>query len=181
MKLTFLHISDLHYQPDWPEEIQMVCRKFMEDVATQVARFENLYLVFSGDLVFAGEDAEVYSSFMEHFTTVLDKIGFPRERRICVPGNHDVSRSALKPLLSIQKGTLAEMKDERTFNDSLPQLSKTIFDSNFAHYIKCESSFAHHTCCASGLGGSGWEGAPSRGRLIRAHAPQGRVPSHREQ
>ena len=93
---------------------------------------------------------------MDQIATDLDKAGFPRERRICIPGNHDLSQNALKPLFSVQKGTLAEMTDERTFNDNLPQLSQTIFAPKFVHYIKCESSFAHHTCCASCLGGSGW-------------------------
>src|SRR4030042_2871010 len=157
MKLTFLHMSDLHYRPEWPEETQMVCRKFMEDVATQAAHFENLYLVFSGDLVFAGEDPTMYSAFMDHFAAALDQAGFPHDRRICIPGNHDISQSALKPLVSMQKGTLSEMTDELTFNDNLPQLSNPIFAPKFTQYINCEALFARYPCCSSHIGGCGWD------------------------
>ena len=97
MKLTFLHISDLHYRPNWPEENDLVCQRFFEDLKTQILAFENPYLVFSGDIVLAGSNADFYSQFDKAFATCLDTIGLPKNRRICVPGNHDVSREALKP------------------------------------------------------------------------------------
>jgi predicted MPP superfamily phosphohydrolase len=157
MKFTFLHISDLHYQPDWHEEIELVCRKFIEDVTSQAKNYENLYLVFSGDLVSAGADNEFFQTFDTNLVKALDLIGFPKERRICVPGNHDISRDALRPLLTIQKGTLTEMTDERLFNNNLPQNSKIIFAPKFENYKTYESQFANYTACASSLGGAGWD------------------------
>jgi predicted MPP superfamily phosphohydrolase len=157
MKYTFLHISDLHYCPDWHEESELVCNKFFDDISTQIKNFENVYLVFSGDLVLKGEDENQYNSFLEKFSTTLDKIGLTRDRRICVPGNHDISRSALKPFLVMQDGALSAIKDERTFNDTLPQLSKTIFAESFKNYNSCETKFAHYTCCLGSQGGTGWE------------------------
>ena len=53
MKHTFLHISDLHYRSDWPEETGLVCDKFAEDIKAQALSHENAYAVFSGDLVFS--------------------------------------------------------------------------------------------------------------------------------
>lgn len=157
MKITFLHISDLHYRPDWPEEIQLVCDKFLDDVGGQLSKYENSFLVFSGDVVSAGDSAAIYTSFESGFLAKLEKFGFNRERRICVPGNHDISQTTLKPFLTMQKGTLAEIKDERTFNDNLVQIANTVFTPKFQHYMNHESSFAEYRCCSASIGGSGWE------------------------
>ena len=127
MKYTFLHVSDLHYRPDRPEGTELVCQRFAEDIISQAKNYENLYLVFSGDLVHAGGDPKLYPAFEERVVKMLDRAGFPKERRICVPGNHDVSQDALKPLLLIQTGTLAQISSEADFNDSLPQTSKMLF------------------------------------------------------
>ena len=157
MKHTFLHISDLHYRPDWHEESELVCNKFIDDITLQIRKFESVYLVFSGDIVLKGEDDKQYSAFLEKFVNALDTIGLPRERRICVPGNHDISRKILRPLLLIQDGATTAIKDERTFNDNLPQLSETIFSKKFNNYVPCEAKFAYFTCCSGNLGGTGWE------------------------
>lgn len=156
MKHTFLHISDLHYIPDWHEETELVCNKFLEDIKLQIKNFENVYLVFSGDIVLKGEDENQYSSFMNKFTNIFDEIGLPLNRRICVPGNHDISQISLKPYLKIQEGALTVINDEKTFNDNLPQLENTIFKNKFNNYAKYESLFANYTCCQDRLGGTGW-------------------------
>lgn len=155
MKYTFLHISDLHYRPDWDEEIELVSSEFIKDITVQMKNFENLYLAFSGDLVLRGADSKQYSAFKANFAKALDRAGVPSDRRICCPGNHDISQAALKPLLVMQKGAISEIKDEQTFNDELPQLSTLIFSSKFENYVSCEKKFAKYACCDSGLGGAG--------------------------
>jgi len=157
MKYTFLHISDLHYRPDWHEEIELVSKEFFKDVTVQIKKFENLYLAFSGDLVLEGADSEQHSAFMANFATALDRAGVPHARRICSPGNHDISQAALEPLLLMQDGAISVIKDEQTFNDQLPQLSDLIFSSKFENYVSCEAKFAKYTCCQSALGGAGWD------------------------
>lgn len=157
MKCTFLHISDFHYQPDWHEEIELVSNKFLEDITTQMKKLNNLYLVFSGDVVLKGADPNYYTAFKTKFIKALDNAGITYNRRICSPGNHDISQTELEPLLLIQNGAIAEIKDEQTFNNQLPQLSKSIFSSKFDNYISFEKTFAKYTCCHSGLGGTGWE------------------------
>lgn len=157
MQYTFLHVSDLHFRPEWHEETELVCNKFIEDLAIQIRNFENIYLVFSGDLVQKGEDEKQYNSFITKFSQAFDNIGLTRDRRISVPGNHDISRHFLRPFLVMQDAVLSAIKDERTFNDTLPQLSKTIFEDKFKHYIRCETEFAHYNCCRTDLGGTGWQ------------------------
>ena len=157
MKYSFIHISDLHYRPDWPEENELVCNRFFEDLKDQIKNIENPHLIFSGDIVFAGANPHLYDKFHNNFAMRLDEVGIRKERRICIPGNHDVSREALKPMLTIQKGSLSEIADERAFNDNLSQFSKLFLAGNFENYKTYESTFARYTSCALGLGGTGWE------------------------
>lgn len=157
MKYTFLHISDLHYRTNWHEENGLVCKKFFDDLNIQKFNYENLYLIFSGDIVYEGARTELYSDFNSNFTQKLDSAGLTKNKRICTPGNHDISRDVLKPLLSIQKGTLSEMINEQLFNNNLEQNSKSFLHSKFENYIAHEEDFANYTACSSGIGGSGWE------------------------
>lgn len=157
MKYTFLHISDLHYRADWYEENNLVCNKFIEDIKTQLSNHENSYLVFSGDIVFDGATPELYSAFEKNFAKKLDSVGLSKDRRICAPGNHDISRDALKQFLVIQKGTLDQMTNEQLFNENLIQNSKTFLAPKFENYKAYESQFAQYTACESDLGGAGWE------------------------
>jgi predicted MPP superfamily phosphohydrolase len=157
MKYTFLHISDLHYHQNWHEENGLVSDRFIDDIKNQVNNYENLYLIFSGDIVFKGESFELYSEFDKSFEQKLNEAGLPKNRRICVPGNHDISRDALKSLLAIQKGTLDQMTNEKLFNDHLPQNSLSFLASKFDNYKKHEIEFAEYTTCNSNLGGTGWE------------------------
>ena len=156
MKYTFLHISDLHYRSNWYEESGLVCNKFIEDIKKQVKNHENPYLIFSGDIVFSAASPGIYSEFETNFAKELDSAGLPKDRRICVPGNHDVSQDSLKLLLTIQKGALDQMTSEQLFNEHLPQNSQTFLAPKFESYKAYESQFAQYTSCASRLGGTGW-------------------------
>ena len=73
------------------------------------------------------------------------------------PGNHDISRDILKPLLKIQKATLAEITSEQLFNDDLQQNSQTFLASKFENYKEYEAQFAQYTSCQSNISGS-WLG-----------------------
>ncbi len=134
----------------------MVCQKFFADLKDQLKNHDNPFLIFSGDLVSAGAEADFYREFESKFGHALAAAGIPRERRICIPGNHDVSRAALKTHSTLQKGSLAQINDEQTFNNNLSQLSEHFFKKNFENYCTWESRFAHYTACSGGLGGSGW-------------------------
>jgi predicted MPP superfamily phosphohydrolase len=157
MKYTFLHISDLHYRANWYEENQLVCNKFIEDITTQIKNYENNYLVFSGDIVYEAANQTLFKDFESKFASKLDKAGLSKDRRICVPGNHDISRDTLKPLLKIQKATLSEITNEQLFNDDLPQNSKSFLASKFDSYKKYEAIFAQYNSCQSNISGYGWE------------------------
>lgn len=157
MKHTFLHISDLHFRPDWPEQTGFVYTQFIEDLAQQLKLYESPYLVFSGDLVNAAAEEGHYEAFMKEIVMPLDQLGITKDRRIVVPGNHDVSRNALKGKIRITLGGLSALTDEESFLRELPALTSSVFDGKFTNYINIESEFARFTCCGTSIGGAGWE------------------------
>ena len=156
MRHTFLHLSDLHYRPGWPESTDLVWKAFCADLATQISHYDDPHLVFSGDLAFADGTENLYSAFATNITEGL-RGHFSRDRIICVPGNHDISQEALRPFVTIQMGALAELTSEALFNDHVPQLSNMLFRPKLRDYIAAEAAFAKYGCCQTNLGGTGWD------------------------
>ena len=95
MPYTFVHISDLHYRTNWEEEVGLVWREFVRDLAEQLPRYPNPHLILSGDLLFAGGDLGAANEFSARVAHDLAPLGLTREKIVCVPGNHDLSRAAL--------------------------------------------------------------------------------------
>lgn len=156
MRHTFLHISDLHYHPKWPEGIDYVWREFCNDLETQITQYDDPYLVFSGDLVHAGGNEDQYSTFAKSIAESLHNY-FSRDRIICVPGNHDISQEALRLKVTLQLGSLGTLTSEKIFNDNVPQLSDIFFRPKFRNYVDAEANFAKYGCCQTNLGGAGWD------------------------
>ena len=156
MKHTFLHLSDLHYRPGWPEGMDRLWRAFLDDLATQISHYDDPYLVFSGDLVFAGGIGSQYSAFSTNIAAKLHA-HLSRDRVICVPGNHDISQEALRPLVTLQKGALDILTSETIFNDNVSNLSDMFFRPKLTNYIAGEADFAKYGCCQTNLGGAGWD------------------------
>lgn len=163
MKLTLLHLSDVHFRANWPEEVDLVCNRFFEDLDAQPKTNDPKFLIFSGDFVQSGGDPALYESFCLKFDKALTSAGFPKERRISVPGNHDVSRPSIQPIIPLQKGALSNIADERTFNDHVRELSNLMFEKTFSNYKKFEERFSQFNCCTNQLGGNGWEIVPGVG------------------
>lgn len=157
MKETFLHLSDLHFTAGWFEEQELVFEKFCQDVREQIKSFDKPHVVFSGDLVAAAAETNLYDAVSTKLGSLLDGIGVPIDRRICIPGNHDVSRTALKPKVTVQKGTLAAIADEEAYMRELGQLNSLLFEPKFESYVAAEARFATFTCCQTNVGGTGWE------------------------
>jgi predicted MPP superfamily phosphohydrolase len=156
MKQTFLHVSDLHYRPNWEEETGRVLTKFFNDVNSQKAKYGDLTLVFSGDLVHSASDTEQHKGFLKTISEGFDSVGIPQSRRICVPGNHDVARSSLKKSVRSARGSLEALKSEEAFLDELSALTANQFEAKFAPYVATEKAFAKYGCCQENVGGSGW-------------------------
>lgn len=147
----------MHYRPNWPEEVGVVFKSFLADLKDQIKQMPSEpWLVFSGDLVHSGSDRAQYEGFANEVIKGLDSLGIPKSRRIAVPGNHDVSRTAIKDNIRLFRGSLSALKDEESFLRDLGGLESAFLKGKFDNYIETESQFAAYGCCQERLGGSGW-------------------------
>jgi Calcineurin-like phosphoesterase len=97
--LTWLHLSDWHQRgPDF--ERKAVRDALLADLRQRGeldVRLEQIdFIVFSGDLAFSGHPAEYQAAAREFLEPVLQVANVTRDRLFMVPGNHDLSRTALR-------------------------------------------------------------------------------------
>lgn len=155
--LHFIHISDFHIRDNWEEDQGVVISSFISDIKSQVKGLDikNVFVVFSGDLVLAGDNVNLYDIFMDKFGNSLDRIGLTKDQRICVPGNHDVSRTWLKKNKLNHNGVLLQQLTEKEFNDYVDS-SSFLLAEKFENYRNFERSFSSLGIDTDTLTGKGW-------------------------
>jgi 3',5'-cyclic AMP phosphodiesterase CpdA len=89
MGLPILHISDIHPRPG--DNV----RRLAESIAVATDTFRIGFLVASGDLGYQGQNQRAAAQWLGD---LADKILVPRERIICIPGNHDIDKGRLERL-----------------------------------------------------------------------------------
>ncbi len=97
-KLTWLHISDLHFRAPQNPSFDLMRQALLRDV-NELAAKESLIpdLIFvTGDLAFSGH-AKEYDLVQQFFDKLLKTAGVAKDRLFVIPGNHDVDRSAITP------------------------------------------------------------------------------------
>lgn len=155
--LHFIHISDFHIRDNWEEDQGLVISSFISDIKSQVKGLDikSVYVVFSGDLVLAGDNVKLYDIFMDAFGNSLDSLGLTKEQRICVPGNHDVSRTWLHTNKLNHNGVLLQSLTEKQFNDYVVSPSFLLAEK-FENYKNFERSFSSLGIDTDTLTGKGW-------------------------
>lgn len=157
MEKIFVHLSDLHYRLNWHEDQGVVLKAFFLDLGKQLAKMniENIYLVFSGDVVQAGGNQALYESFLEYFNNELGRIGIPKERRICIPGNHDISVDFVRENNIEHRGIVSQNLKDWEFNEYIARQPKLVVDK-FINYRVFESKFAQYGIGNNTISGAGW-------------------------
>lgn len=157
MKTSIVHVSDIHYQDGWHEEQGIVMQAFLDDLEEQVARSdaESWFLCISGDLIKRGQDADHYDDLFLGLDERLEALGIGRDRRICVPGNHDVSMDAIDANAIPHEAIVTRRYGEREFNDLVASEPETVV-SKFDNYREFESRFAKFGVDDPSMGGCGW-------------------------
>lgn len=125
---AFAHLSDIHfagYEPGAMFDVDSELRRDLvidlERVAPAAGGLDALLL--GGDIVGSGTKAE-YALATDWIAQLCETFGVEQERVYCVPGNHDVDRSAINddPVVkSLQKGLLTCPVD-----DVRPQMEQLI-------------------------------------------------------
>ncbi len=158
MKKILIHLSDLHFCENREEDQNIVLDEFFKDLSKQITKHHDskFYIAFSGDIVLAGSNNELYEKFYSQFDKELNRINISRNQRICVPGNHDVSQEFIKNNEVSHEGLVNQDIKENKFNDFLqedPYTLKTKFDN----YVNFEEKFAYYGVMQDILSGTGWE------------------------
>jgi len=100
--LTFLHVSDIHFSVhDGPRDADLegaIRDRLLEDIERLRPVTGDADLVLAvGDLAFSGQPEE-YETAAEWLKQAAVAAGTHEDHVLCVPGNHDVDRSAQGPL-----------------------------------------------------------------------------------
>jgi predicted MPP superfamily phosphohydrolase len=155
---AIVHLSDIHYRHKWDENHGVVFRALFQDLRKQLQLLEakDVYLVLSGDVVNAGDNSDSYDEFTSKFDDELTSLKIQRSRRICVPGNHDISTKQIKLKKVDHEGVVSQNLEETSFNDYSENPS-SVFKSKFKTYSDFESNFASYTTLGVSPIGCGWE------------------------
>lgn len=156
MKYAIAHLADIHYCKGESEGALIVLNALVKDLKKQkesLADYE-FYLAITGDIVFAGQYWDSYLSFKHEFDDKLNEIGLTKQRRMMVPGNHDIDRLIISEDLDIYKERIEKyVQSEREFNNFVND--KNYRDDKFDNYHLFESEFAELGIDYSSYG-KGW-------------------------
>jgi hypothetical protein len=132
-KVTFLHISDLHFGgAKGAFDLRIVIDALIADLKEW--RTKNVIfdaVLFSGDLVLKGEDTDSFEKAITEFIDpVLKAVGLTRNEFFICPGNHDISKKAVVPF--VDAGLRAKLETIEQINDFIDN-SITAPEDDFAN------------------------------------------------
>jgi predicted phosphodiesterase len=105
-KLTFVHLSDIHFILGFSNESPFDIDKPVRDAILRDAKTLRTKLgpvsgvLLTGDIAYAGKAGE-YKTALDWLAVLTEILTCEKEYLWCVPGNHDVDRSVLKENLAI--------------------------------------------------------------------------------
>jgi predicted phosphodiesterase len=100
-KLTFVHLSDIHFILEFSNESPFDIDKPVRDAILQDSKYLRTKLgpvsgvLLTGDIAYAGKSGE-YKTALDWLGELTEILNCEKEYLWCVPGNHDVDRSVLK-------------------------------------------------------------------------------------
>lgn len=101
-KVTWLHLSDLHFRSgSGSEEFnrEIVLRALWEDIEEQIDRgIRPDFIFFTGDVAYSGQQKEYELAQERFFKPLLEITGLSKDRLLIVPGNHDVDWGQMDPI-----------------------------------------------------------------------------------
>ncbi len=95
--LIILHISDLHYDKNDKDNIDIIINSFFKDLKTLEEKYQLKpdCIIFSGDLINKGDDNAYDDVKKIFFEPLLKQLRLNSHDIYIAPGNHDVQRNAI--------------------------------------------------------------------------------------
>lgn len=133
--LTWLHLSDLHYRGSEDYNVSVVKHALLSDIKYMVDNkgLRPDFVVFTGDLAFSGQpdQYEWVEAFLDQLLVTAGIVS--RDRLFVVPGNHDIDRTAIDPIIA--SGTLSTLNSRDKVSEFLdPKRERTHVFTKFRHY-----------------------------------------------
>lgn len=115
--MRILHISDLHTEAEGNRDRDRLVEAMITDVKSQLAHGPLDLVVFSGDLADEGREDEFKNGKVLLIDRLIDDLAVEPERIVVAPGNHDVDRDAIRPIL--ESGLRSQLVDRDSLNSFL--------------------------------------------------------------
>jgi hypothetical protein len=135
--LTWLHLSDLHFQETYAFDATIVLKALLKDIAERIEEdgLQPAFVVCTGDIAHGGKPGE-YKLAKDFFDKLLATTNLPPERLFIVPGNHDADRG----MVGDDAKALATAFDARTNANALftnPAIRRQVLQrlDNYAAFI----------------------------------------------
>src|SRR4051812_47098129 len=111
MSLKFLHLSDIHFRKASDFDLDKDLRnEIEEDLKRIIPKTGHLdAILVGGDVAFSGKNEE-YEVAYEWLRKVCGLIGCLEENVLTVPGNHDVERDKICPILQEVQGAFKALR-----------------------------------------------------------------------
>ena len=133
LPLNLLHLSDIHFQyrldgtiHDLDHDVRNELAIDLQQVVNQSGNIHGI--VVTGDVAFAGKSAD-YDAAQAWLSSLCKRIGCDAEHVWVVPGNHDVDRARVTPLV-------------RTVQDSIQEAAPRDLDTQIRRFIHDDPSGA---------------------------------------
>jgi predicted MPP superfamily phosphohydrolase len=125
-----LHLTDFHWIAKTAEDQKLVTRKLLEDVHSLTVDRKVGVIVFSGDLVCKGGQADDFQHAKNHLLDpIRDALALTDNDIVNCPGNHDVDRAAATvPFL--ETGVAAELINNDALNTHFDDFVSTPIDKD---------------------------------------------------
>lgn len=144
--MKLIHLSDLHFLGHWPEGQGVVLREYFNDLEKNVSIDDETYLVFSGDIFRSTPDSDLQTQLSSDFCDELNEIGIGKEKRIFVPGNHEIDQEFIKANIDTFEGFRSLDFDEHRFNDWVRHRYDDFIQPKFQNYISFQEQFGGLGC-----------------------------------
>jgi NACHT domain./Calcineurin-like phosphoesterase. len=126
MRITILHLSDLHYSQSCSRDLKIIYKALCTDLSKLSTQFglKPDLIFFTGDFISKGEKAkeELDIASRMFLTPLLDHLNLQTKHLFIVPGNHEVDRSKISKVF--EEGLHKNIYDTDTFNKYYKDLDK---------------------------------------------------------
>lgn len=143
-EVTIIHISDIHYEKNEPENQGLVISSFFDDLESKLNKSDapNTYCIISGDLVNKGNSEKIFNDFYNNFIHKLTKL-IPLQNIFCSPGNHDLNRNIVENNFQEHNNLIAQKFEETEFNDFV-KTEDNLIQNKFKFYESFCKSKMHN-------------------------------------